>query len=119
MIKFDVLEKIKFQDGSFPVWQLRRQDTTHSIFVSYAPFSNCQTFSIASVQNLIRNDEEIKNIIETINEIRKLCNIHKRLCQIDVQKKYYDKIKEYVNVYKSMEYLNLTGSTMVNLLIIL
>jgi len=81
------------------------------------PFSNCQTFSIAPFQTVFFGGTGYEEATDRIKEIRSLGGITQKLCHVDIRWEIFEKIKDYINVYSKMEYTNLTGSKMVNLLI--
>jgi hypothetical protein len=124
MSRFELIKKevILSQTGVDDIaWAIKCLRTQYKLKVVCSTFSNCQIFTVGLIMGLFpqnnTSDEEYATVVEQLNEIRKLCEISKRLCQIDVNKAIFDKIKEHCNVYASMEYQNLTGSNMVSAII--
>lgn len=81
------------------------------------PTENCQTFMIAPFYRLVTNIPKVAELAQAIVAVRDLCSITTKLCSIDVSQDIFNKIEKHVNVHAKMEYVNLTGSRMVQCLL--
>jgi hypothetical protein len=114
MANFERIETSRLTVGS-QVNTIRYKHSTLTVIES--PFSNCQIFCVSPFYCLVLNSQP-EEIMDLLTEISKsFGGGHKRLCQVDLKLEYFNKIKDHIEIYKSMPYLNLTGSNMVQVLI--
>lgn len=117
MNNFELIETIRFVSGTIESnTSLLRVRGGHCIMVTNSPMGNCQVFGVSKFLNIFTN-QNYSETTSLLREINGLCNIGKHLCQIDIRKHLFDRIAPHVNVYSSVEYVNLTGSEMVMALI--
>lgn len=120
--KFDIIihQKNKM-NGINTFWlKLKSDYITHNIYVCTNPFGNCQTFSIAFFNRLVKMCDDISGIMDVISYIKGLCDIESPLLTIDIKTDLFYEIRDHIKKYIYTEnfYKNFTGTNMTQLLII-
>lgn len=118
MNNFTLLETVKFDacSGMSKMFLLHSKNDYH-IRLIYSPFSNCQTFIMSPFEYLFRAGVSPSRVNDLIRDAASLCKVNKHLCQVDIKQPLFKAIEPYIKVHAKMDYVNLTGSKMVNLLI--
>jgi hypothetical protein len=89
------------------------------VIVDNNPFGNCQLFSLGYFNQLLikLRPSNYKHVNKVLKEIKTLCRINKRLCQVDLPASYLTELKPHINIHTSKTYRNLTTSNMVSMII--
>ncbi len=118
MSNFELFETIRGTRTSYRMFIVQNTKNKTYVPVSDITFNNCQIFTIGSFANLLYAKGFLpENITAGIKEIRDLCGIGKRLCQVDIHQTIFEKIKPHIKVHSKKAYTNLTTSKMVSLII--
>ncbi len=81
--------------------------------VNDSPFGNCQNFAIKHFNTLIDKVKKIENIKEVIHTIKERCIIYKPFLVVDIEEKYYEKIKDHLKFHLVSPYTNANNSEMI------
>lgn len=117
--KFEISETIKFNNLIYcsMAHLVKTSPQGHIVKVDISPTYNCQVFSIGLFKNIFGSTLDYENAEAKVVEIAKLCKTTKRLCQIDINRPIFNKIKDHVNIHSSLDYLSTNGSQMTLVLI--
>jgi hypothetical protein len=77
------------------------------------PFGNCQSWSIKYFNVIVSAIPNKKDMRDAINIMKRICNISKPLLIVDLNRQYYNSVKDHLHFHSILPYTNSNGSDMV------